>query len=328
MSKIKKGTATRRATNSPVLLALGDSIVWGQGLLKETKFCYTVADKLRTQTPALGALAVLNRAHSGATVLAGSGPDDPITEPEYCSPVDASTGKESATGEIPRSKPTILEQAAFFDGDIDAVRYIVLDGGINDVGIFNIVNPFYTKKDLEQSVAQHCFREMTFLLKYIANKFTNRDCKIRVIGYFPILSDESSRAGVAELHLALGIPPLPPVLWPNSPIELAMDFWQKSDAALAKSVDEANDRRIVFVQSGFSEKNALFAGDTTFLREPVFACDHPEYPVEDKVYEARKKVCNRYPQDPQNCALCPIASLGHPIEEGAQKYSEAILATL
>jgi hypothetical protein len=283
MPNVKRGTSKRRAISSPLLLAVGDSIVWGQGLLKENKFCYTVADQLRTQIPALKTLAVQNRAHSGATVLAGSGPDNPITEPSYCSPVDPSTGKESATGEIPRSKPTILEQAVFHDGDTDAVRYVILDGGINDLGIFIIVNPFYTKKDLEQSVTQHCFREMTFLLKFIANKFTNRDCRIRVIGYFPILSEESSRAGIAELHLALGIPPLPPVLWPNSPIELAIDFWRKSDAALAKSVDDAGDRRIVFVPSGFSEKNALFAGDTTFLREPVFACDHPEYPVEDRV---------------------------------------------
>jgi len=169
---------------------------------------------------------------------------------------------------------------------------------------------------------------MTFLLKYIANKFTDRACRIRVIGYFPILSEESSREGILELHLALGIPPLPPVLWPNSPIELAIDFWRKSDAALAKSVDDADDRRIAFVKSGFCEKNALFVKDTTLLRAPVFACDHPEYPVVDKVYEARKKVCNAYPQDAQNCALCPIASLGHPIEEGAQRYREAILKTL
>jgi GDSL-like Lipase/Acylhydrolase len=328
MPNAKRGTSRRLAIDPPLLLAVGDSIVWGQGLLKENKFCYTVADELRSQLRAPKTLTVQNRAHSGATVLAGNGPDDQITGPGYCSPVDASSGKESATGEIPRSKPTILEQAVFFDGDTEAVRYIIVDGGINDVGIFNIVSPFSTKKDLEQSVAQHCFREMTFLLKYIASKFANRDCKIRVIGYFPILSEASSRIGIAELHLALGIPPIPPVLWPNSPIELAMDFWHKSDAALAMSVDEADDRRIVFVQSGFSEKNALFAGDTTFLREPVFASDHPEYPVEDKVYEARKKVCDRYPQDPQNCALCPIASLGHPIEGGAQKYSEAILATL
>src|SRR5205809_496633 len=108
MSKTNKSVRKRKAGNPPVLLAIGDSIVWGQGLLKDDKFCYMLAEYLRTQNPALKDLQVHNRAHSGATVLCGSGPDDVITEPGYFSPVDPVSGDEAATGEVPRSKPTIL----------------------------------------------------------------------------------------------------------------------------------------------------------------------------------------------------------------------------
>jgi len=128
----KERLSLKTAGNPPLLLALGDSIVWGQGLLTTDKFCSKVANSLNLQ--------LQNRGHSGATVMCGSGPDDPITAPDYVSPP---SGDAAATGEIPRSKPTIIEQAASFDGDPDEVRLILVDGGINDVNINNSVNPFY-----------------------------------------------------------------------------------------------------------------------------------------------------------------------------------------
>jgi hypothetical protein len=275
-------------------------------------------------------LQVQNRAHSGATVLYGSGPDDPITDPAYLSSVDPVSGVESATGEVPRSKPTILEQAASFDGNPDSVSIILVDGGINDVSINNIVNPLYPIEALDQSIEQHCHREMTTLLKYVVARFPHPACKVVVTGYFPILSNDSSIEMIPLLLMALRLPPLPIASWRkgNSPIELALEFWHKSDRVLAQSVQEVKDPRVMFVRSGFAEQNALFAPDP-LLREPSFdLLHHPEYPVDDNVYDARGVECQNYPQDPEGCLLCPMASLGHPTEGGAKKYAKAILAKL
>jgi len=317
MPKVKERRSTKTVGNPPLLLALGDSIVWGQGLSTDDKFCSKAAKSLNFQ--------LQNRAHSGATILAGSGPDDPITAPGYVSPP---SGDASATGEIPRSKPTILEQAASYDGDPDAVRLILLDGGINDVGLNNLVDPFYSIDDLDQSIEQHCHREMTFLLKYIVAKF--RACKIILTGYFPILSKDSAKDLIPLLLMFLRLPPVPQEFWRigNTPIDLATEFWHESDRLLAQSVKEVNDPRVTFVKSGFVEQNALFAKHP-LLREPIpDPFDHPQYPVYDKVFDPRGVACKKYPQDSESRLICPMASLGHPLEEGAQRYFDAIFPRL
>jgi len=132
------------------------------------------------------------------------------------------------------------------------------------------------------------------------------------------------------LLLFLRLPPVPQELWPqgNTPIELATEFWHESDRLLKQSVKEVKDPRVTFVASGFIEENALFASDP-LLREPTpDLFNHPEYPVYDKVYDARGVASKKYPQDPEGCSLCPMASLGHPIEAGAQRYFESILPRL
>jgi GDSL-like Lipase/Acylhydrolase len=315
-----KPTASGKAPSGPqVLLALGDSVIWGQGLLPGDKFCYLVKQALRKNTPNL---VVANQAHSGATILYGRGPDSDITAPDYFSAVG------SATGEVPRSNPTVLEQCVYYAGDADEVKLILVDGGINDVSIFNIVNPLYTKDKLEQAVEQHCHREMAVLLKCLAAKFNQPDCRILVIGYFPILSRASDIRMIPQLLFALRVSPLSAKLWPNNPITLALDFWHKSDTALERAVSETNDHRICFVASGFSEENALFTGTGALLREPHFDQSHIEDPVDDKVYSARKAQCEIYPQDVPSSLTCPVASIGHPTEAGAKAYRDAILGVL
>jgi hypothetical protein len=321
MSKATDRPLRRPSRDSEVLLAVGDSVVWGQGLVPKDKFCQTIADKLQNVTRGL---SLQNRAHSGASVLCGNGLENPITKPDYSSPT---SGEDWATGEIPRSKPTILEQVESYDEDTNRVRYIIVDGGINDVGIVNIIDPLYTKKNLERTIQQHCYRDMRLLLKYISSKFPDPKCKIRLVGYYPILSYKSHLRDIIELLLVLGVRAVQQSRWMSDPIDQALFFWRQSDELLKKTVDEAGDPRIVFVPSGFSEDSALFTGDRSLLREPCF--DGPNvYPVDDPVYVDREKVCEKYPQDSTGQVICPMASVGHPKETGAATYSDAIWKTL
>jgi hypothetical protein len=286
------------------------------------KFCYLIADSL--------GLEVQNRAHSGATVLSGSGPDDLITRSGYSSPV--ASGVESATGEVPRSKPTILEQAASFVGNPNSVGVILVDGGINDVTLKNILDLSSPIQDLDRSIRQHCHREMVTLLKYIVARFSHSSCRIVVTGYFPILSRDSCLVNIPLLLKLLRVKGSRKARSRTASdliVDRALRFWHESDRLLAKSVKDVNDPRVRFVRSGFNSKNALFATDP-LLREPnVDPClPHPQFPVYDSRYDQRGVECKHYPQDLENCLFCPIASLGHPLERGAQTYFNAIVPRL
>jgi hypothetical protein len=307
---------------------MGDSIVWGQGLNRDDKTCYKVARKLGLDIDH----DVVNLAHSGATAIARGTPCAPlITDPDYWSKND------DVTGELPRANPTILEQAMFYDRDNDAVRYVLIDGSINDVHFLNILNPLFSEKQLLGLIEQHCHREMAVLLKYVAAKFSNADCMIAAIGYFPILSSKSNLLDALSFLFTLlqkhGLPPAP--YWTKrdvlpDPAKLALEFWHQSDKALKKAVAEVGDRRLKFVPSGFSEDDALFTGKH-FLREPELVPGHMLDPVDDKRYQERVPVCAKfenelYPlSDPWHGLDCRDASLGHPTELGADCYLDQIM---
>jgi lysophospholipase L1-like esterase len=301
-----------------VLLALGDSIVWGQGLKKKDKFCTIVAKRVGVKP--------LNHAHGGATTAAtGEDRESEITEPDYFSPDD------QPTGEVSRSIPTILEQCSFYMDDSGLVRYILIDGGINDVSIFNILNPIYSQDLLEQSVVRRCRREMATVLRQVVTKFNHPDCKIVVTGYYPIISKYSDPVKLTRFLLALfpethfqrtNLRSQSPRPWAN-----AVDFWKKSDKELKRAVKLANDSRVMFVPSGFHEENALFTGKSSFLREPAWNLSNPLEP-DDPMLKARKSLCEKYEKNPVDCFVCSIGSLGHPTESGAMRYANMITDTI
>src|ERR1700719_3958067 len=101
------------ATDSdPVMLVLGDSVTWGQGLNDYNKFYRLVFDQVSMKHPRLQPVML---AHSGAAIGKG----------------DTSTWR-SLPGEVPSSGPTILHQCDQYD-DPSSVRVILMNGGINDV---------------------------------------------------------------------------------------------------------------------------------------------------------------------------------------------------
>src|SRR5580698_4953428 len=98
------------------IVNLGDSVAWGQGLAEADKYDVLVR-------AAVAPAAELTRlAHSGATigtVLIESGPAD---------------------GEVPVSRPTILDQCNNFTDSPETVDLVLVNGGINDVDLRNILN--------------------------------------------------------------------------------------------------------------------------------------------------------------------------------------------
>src|SRR5689334_7934291 len=141
------------------MVVLGDSVNWGQGLETAEKFYSLVKVALSADECTL-------LAHSGATIGAG------ITTTE--APID---------GEVPTSYPTILQQCAAFADSPETVDLVIVNGGINDIDVRSILNPFTDSSDLKDMIKQYCFRDMKTLLGAILAKFTNPACKVVVTSY-------------------------------------------------------------------------------------------------------------------------------------------------
>src|SRR5579862_2815907 len=147
------------------IVVLGDSIQWGQGLrpgapgAPSDKMAELVGAALAA-SPAVVAgwsggtgisITVSRFASSGATISGGLGTPTPLT------PVTATTAFPA--GEVPGPVPTVLDQATGAATVIPAssVRLVILDGGINDVGLFtSILNPLVSPSTITAMATAAC----------------------------------------------------------------------------------------------------------------------------------------------------------------------------
>ncbi len=296
------------ANGSIVMLVLGDSVAWGQGHLPHNKFHQLVCDQLQYRD-GYQQIAPVMRAHSGAVI--GARTDQQWT---------------AKNGEIPMSGPTILAQCKHYDDDPDAVRVVLLDGGINDVGVGTIVNPSTSSTELQQLIDDYCYTDMLQLLGEVAAKFSNPKCRIILTGYYQILSRASDRTCAIKYMETRGVADAARLLASTQGLsdvtENCEQFYQQSDQAFVKAVAKANESaggRITFVPSGFTDQDALFQRESmlwglTFLQ--------PQDPLEDY----RDEVCPNIFRDSQlDCVKCRYASVGHPNGSGAIKFYQAIM---
>lgn len=167
-----RGAASNPAAQRPFeLLVLGDSVMWGQGLEEGQKFYHItrrwlegVLDGRRVNAPKV-------KAHSGATIL----------------PKQGEGGK--CHGEVNFSSPTInaqLDEAAAEYADLKSVDLVLLNGGINDVGAFNLVQPSFGELKARRGANDFCYVAMKALLRKAVRTFPN--ARVVVTGYFPLIT--------------------------------------------------------------------------------------------------------------------------------------------
>ena len=289
------------------VVVYGDSVTWGQGHKDENKFANQVAD-------ALGA-GVTMVAHSGATIGRGD------TQTGRCGP------------EAPNPYPTILQQLATASDDPNQAAVVIVDGGINDIGVLTIVSPLTPNKHLKNLTRRYCHDDMVFLLTQVLARYTSASTRIVVTSYFPIFSTKSDFRRVLTFLHGLGIAP-PPTLraeveqraFAFRSIELALLFWDESRARLASAVSDVGSNRVVFANVPYQEENAMFA-------------DHPwlfnvhlqggRLVPEDDVISVRHEQCIKcHADDPFGISACDIASAGHPNRPGADQFAKTILEAL
>ncbi len=295
------------------IVVLGDSIPWGQGLLPAHKYPAVLAQQLST-TYTVSTDVV---AHSGATIGAG-----------------ATAGASAPHGEVPDAYPTILTQCTTYTQAPDTVDLVLLNGGINDVGVATIVNPLTTHDHLTSQTIRYCYDDMRLLLRAIATTFTKPTARIVVTGYYPILSAASDPVGVRHLLACHGLQ-VPPIvaeaLLLERLVDLCATFWQTSDSSLARAVADANaaegQGRLRFVPTQFQPQNAaygpaawLFSLQRDFALSPT-----------DEVIPQRHAACELF--HPHLLEIFPReqcfrASVGHPNRAGAQHYADVISGAL
>lgn len=295
------------------IVTVGDSVHWGQGLTREHKLHSIVAQVLRTEWPDL---IEHHLAHSGAVIGAG-----------------ATVTRQRVDGEVPVGSPTVIEQAAAFPGDPAEVDVVLVNGGINDVNIRNILNPFISADQLSDLIREHCYDSMRVLLGDVVARFPAATTRIVVTGYYPILSHRSKPFGIPLLLEHEGIFILPSVTGAaitdkNPVVEHCLQFWQESTRCLQDAVADLStahpSSHINFVDPGFGERNAMFADEPW-----LFGLKAGLMP-EDEVVSSRHTSCNVAIPGGDFLAReqCYRASAGHPNVTGARRYADAILGAL
>jgi len=299
------------------IVVIGDSVLWGQGLLNSHKFAQIVANAF--SPVAGGDTPVEMFAHSGAII-------DPMG-----TLADQGSRCSLISGEIPQSAPSIRAQARSVPNP-GSVDLLLMDGGINDVTVADIVNPILTMSDLNQAIQEACYTGMKTLLSEVLARFTSSTLRIVVTGYFPILSPQSDQSLFGDLLSIFGLQSQfivgKDIIAERMTVR-CMTFWQQSDAALSRAVNESlgsagPGRKLIYVPGPLREQNSLFA-PTPWL----FGLNRGG--PEDEVVAQRAASCGgcyNQPVDFLQRKQCGLASVGHPNAAGEAAFANAILAAL
>jgi hypothetical protein len=342
---------------APSLLSVGDSLMWGQGLRPEHRFRERVRAHLGRVLDQ--DIVELSLARSGAP-LANDEPDEVLsaieddTIPDHYGPGDFSR-------EVPGDAPSTLEQLRIAEAVLDAddidhgaIRFILLDGGINDAGITNILNPFvaWTGEDFFAGRnawildrARETETEMVQTLEEALATFPN--ATIVVNGYFPVFSYGSIAHGTKLKSIGAFGSVLNFVLpFTLDSLVTASEAWRTASthhikAAIGRVSRDNPDRTVLFARSNIEGSHALFAPDSWLWEYDTFPDGVPEgddwalflggATPEDEVIAERVSRCEALDDEPGlegTDLTCRLASIGHPNVEGAVDYADSIIGIL
>jgi hypothetical protein len=165
---------------------------------------------------------------------------------------------------------------------------------------------------------------MRVLLTQMLSSFPNPATRVVVTSYYPILSRRSTPFRIPRVLVIYGVQSQAPRLVSSQAffdaiVNRCLQFWRESAGCLRRAVDDVNASlvapRVLFVDPGFSEENAVFAD------EPWLWGVNQDLSPQDEVIDARRAACNA--AIPWHDLLareqCYRASAGHPNLKGASK---------
>jgi hypothetical protein len=322
------------------LLVVGDSLVFGQGLLEKDKMFTHVAEWLRSTGRNV---VVKMKAHSGSTLKFHAD--------------EAAAYKKAGRDETFYYKPEVnvsfpstwkqIEVAAdeYRAAGKNGADLILLSGCITDITVAKVLDPEGDDALLKQQAEQFCYNDMLDLLNHAGR--LHPQASIAVVGYFPMISPQSDGKRLFNGWLEARDTSRVKKWFMNNPLTRKLIFQKIGDSAVRRSriwfeesnkqlqraVDDfnraASRRRAVFVRSPLTEDNAVEAPNTMLFR--MLKNGIPE----DPMFQDRKADCNQaLPELKRSTGLdypirfCEVAGVGHPNPTGGRKYADAIISAL
>ena len=302
------------------LAVIGDSVVWGNGLLEEDKMSALAAEVIQRET---GRRVIQQRyAQSGARIV----------------PAEGDSIREFGWGEVPTASTSITVQAELIQRP-ELVDLILMNGCMNDVGVTTIIDPRTTDEELAQLSQRFCYYEMAELLRKVRDLAPQ--ASIAVTGYYQIVGPQSdllalrawsSARGVFTEEVQAGGETLLSELVRQSAV-----FHDTAHQSLRAAVDLVNQQtgaaRIAFADPAFGPENAIFTPHKwlwSLTAESGTLADldleFQLYP-EDPIQAARAGSCFG-PDVLDGPIICVYASVGHPNRRGARAYADAVIGAL
>lgn len=322
-------------------LVVGDSLVWGQGLQEEDKFYFLTKNWLKEEV--FGGNRQVNlkvKAHSGAR----------ISLHDYEREALKNAGKDGTKfyyPEINVSFPSIRTQIDLARREYEnpeAVNLTMLSGGVADITVSEILDPFKSNQKLREDITKYCYEGMVGLLEHATKNFPN--AVIAVVGYYPIITSHTPMKKIVNDILEVYNSPrwLKPLI--NTPlkrqffriyrkkmINRSRVWYERSTFELQKAVEKLNSKfdnqRAIFIESPFNEENGYGAKDTLLWNVGE------KGKGADDLYGERKIECRETldqlrekTQLKLRTRVCELASIGHPNVEGAKAIAETIQNSL
>lgn len=319
------------------MLVVGDSFIWGQGLREENKFYYLVKEWIQNEVFANKRKVNLKvKAHSGSQIYLH---ENDLEEMKKC----GEDFEKFHHPEVNISFPSITFQVDTAHKEYEkpeAVKLVMLSGGITDLVVANTVNPFLRESKMRELIHKYSHAAMQNLLEHISNTFP--EAYVIVVGYFPIVSTKSRINKITKYLMKIVKFPHPlQFLLTNILSKQFMKIVRKaianrsriwvaeSNKELRDAVKDANAKcqktQILFVESPITEENC-FATKNSLL----WGTDDDNKP-EDDLYRLRKTVCpaafkeiKHKPYGFFSTRICELAAIAHPNKAGAIAYAEAI----
>lgn len=296
----KRGTSASRSD----LCVFGTSILWGQG--------HKERDKIHTRIRAWlestygEKVAIHHYAHSGALLR---------DESTRC--------QKRIHGEVPAPHPSVSRQVGSSRAGRGGRRVrILIDGGINDVDVFNIVNPKYPVATLKARVKECCHDHLREVLLQIDQAFPT--AQSYVLGYYQIIAGSARKSEIEQLLLALNICSLHELDRTNfvsRVVENCRVFWQESTKQIRAATADVHRNAsgsFTFVESGIKASEGLF-GKPSLLWPPL---------PTDPMNGTRLIECPRAIERGCTGVYCFLAATGHPNVRGALRYAKSLKAVM